>query len=121
MHFLGLTVNTTPRTAQEEQINKFYKSRQFRSKPPPPTGRTPIYDFDEWSRSHYGATLARDIARKKRKQHDEFTKKENIEIVKKERVLLSALLLFALAFYFYVRNEGYDVVEKEIANIKRKV
>ncbi|XP_044764205.1 dnaJ homolog subfamily C member 30, mitochondrial-like [Coccinella septempunctata] len=115
----GLTMNDTPRTAQEEEINKFYKSRQFRSRPPPPTGRTPIYDFDEWSRSHYGATLARDIARKKRRQQEEVLRASDAEHLKKEKILICTLILAGLAFYFYARQEGYDKVKEDIIGKRR--
>ncbi|XP_065172735.1 dnaJ homolog subfamily C member 30, mitochondrial-like, partial [Atheta coriaria] len=39
---------------------KFYRSRDVKSRPPPPTNNIPVYDFDEWSKQHYGATFARE-------------------------------------------------------------
>lgn len=39
--------------SEDDAQTKFYKQHANRAKPPPPTGRTPIYNFDEWSKSHY--------------------------------------------------------------------
>lgn len=110
----GLNLNQRHSTPQEEEINKFYKSRQFKSKPPPPTGRTPIYDFDEWSRSHYAATLARDIARKKRRQQEKASQTEDVENVKKEKIMFCTAVLICFVGYLYLRNEGYDEVKQKV-------
>ncbi|XP_076364498.1 dnaJ homolog subfamily C member 30, mitochondrial-like [Tachypleus tridentatus] len=44
----------------KDDYTKFYRSRHQRSKPPPPRGRTPIYNFDEFYRMHYSESLRRD-------------------------------------------------------------
>lgn len=38
---------------EDDDQAKFYKAHRDRAKPPTPTGRTPIYNFDEWSKVHY--------------------------------------------------------------------
>ncbi|KAI5642551.1 dnaJ domain-containing protein [Phthorimaea operculella] len=38
---------------------KFYKSRTTRHVAPTMDGRTPIYDFDAWSKNHYGDLFAK--------------------------------------------------------------
>lgn len=48
--------------AEEEEDDpqtRFYKKRMTRTHVPTASGRTPIYDFDEWSRNHYGASFNR--------------------------------------------------------------
>ncbi|XP_059474424.1 dnaJ homolog subfamily C member 30, mitochondrial-like [Neocloeon triangulifer] len=48
------TVVDTQETQEQAAVSKFYKSRGMTY-----SGKTPIYDFDEWSREHYGKTFAR--------------------------------------------------------------
>ncbi|CAH2052170.1 unnamed protein product, partial [Iphiclides podalirius] len=43
---------------------KFYKSRSNRQVTPTMDGRTPIYDFDTWSKEHYGRLLQKSIYEK---------------------------------------------------------
>ncbi|XP_065334033.1 dnaJ homolog subfamily C member 30, mitochondrial [Cloeon dipterum] len=50
-------------TEEQKSVSKFYKSRGMTY-----TGKTPIYDFDEWSREHYGRTFARREKAKERHQ-----------------------------------------------------
>lgn len=51
----------------EEQVNSPFK----KSRSQPVTGRTDIYDFDQWSRLHYGATVNRRSAAKEKWQSRE--------------------------------------------------
>ncbi|XP_032596699.1 dnaJ homolog subfamily C member 30, mitochondrial isoform X2 [Drosophila grimshawi] len=44
---------------EDDPKTKFYKSRFQKSKVADSEGRTPIYDFDEWSRAHYGKNFDR--------------------------------------------------------------
>lgn len=51
----------------EDPLHKFYKSRESRKRPPNVNGREPIYNFDEWSRNHYGEAMRKtqDIRQRK--------------------------------------------------------
>ncbi|KAK9872011.1 hypothetical protein WA026_015257 [Henosepilachna vigintioctopunctata] len=98
----GLFPNTS--SIADDNINKFYKSRNNRSQQPA-TGRTPIYDFDEWSRSHYGATLARDFERKKRKQREAEIRFTDQEDIKKEKVAFCAFCLMMMAGYLFFQED----------------
>lgn len=83
---------------------EFYRSRERRTRPPPPDGRTPIYDFDEWSKQHYGATFA-----KKMKQQQKLRRAEVINEMYSARkkqdgfflilVITAALVLFASSVF----------------------
>lgn len=64
---LKFNVAATPAEA-EDYATKFYGSRQKRSQAPTSSGRTPIYNFDEWSKLHYETTR---IRREETKQHYE--------------------------------------------------
>lgn len=44
---------------EDDPQTRFYKKRMTRTHVPTDSGRTPIYDFDEWSRSHYGKNFER--------------------------------------------------------------
>ncbi|XP_013112847.1 dnaJ homolog subfamily C member 30, mitochondrial isoform X2 [Stomoxys calcitrans] len=44
---------------EEDPSTKFYKSRFKKSTVADSEGRSPIYDFDEWSRQHYGTSFQR--------------------------------------------------------------
>lgn len=55
---------------------RFYKSHEFRHVTPTMDGKTPVYNFDAWSKQHYGdlfqrAQYEKELLRKKRqKQND---------------------------------------------------
>ncbi|KAL3271462.1 hypothetical protein HHI36_021948 [Cryptolaemus montrouzieri] len=114
----GLFLNRTS-TIHDEEINKFYQSRQNRNKPPAPSGRTPIYDFDEWSKSHYGATLARDIERNKRREMARAKQFEDREDIKKEKVIFCVFILLVLAGILIFEQEDFDKVSDPFAVKKR--
>ncbi|EAT37017.1 AAEL010955-PA [Aedes aegypti] len=44
---------------EDDPQTRFYKKRMTRAHVPTASGRTPIYDFDEWSRNHYGKNFER--------------------------------------------------------------
>lgn len=44
---------------EDDPQTRFYKKRMTRTHVPTASGRTPIYDFDEWSRNHYGKNFER--------------------------------------------------------------
>lgn len=94
----------------EDAPNKFYQSRERRTRPPT-TGRTPIYDFDEWSRQHYGILLRKEREhREKVKMHETATKHE-LENVQMGRVIF--VMLLVIAGFWMLINAGYDTVNDE--------
>ncbi|XP_058821904.1 dnaJ homolog subfamily C member 30, mitochondrial [Topomyia yanbarensis] len=44
---------------EDDPQTRFYKKRMTRTHVPSASGATPIYNFDEWSRNHYGQNFAR--------------------------------------------------------------
>lgn len=44
---------------EDDPQTKFYKRHMSKTEVPHATGRTPIYNFDEWTEAHYGKTFAR--------------------------------------------------------------
>ncbi|ETN60613.1 hypothetical protein AND_007782 [Anopheles darlingi] len=104
---------TDPEQASAESVEddaqtRFYKKRMTRSQAPTATGRTPIYDFDEWSRVHYGSRFEQ-----KMKAEERFRKKAEREEIFKARMqheyIIFPLLLFCLFYIAIVFQEGtYD-------------
>ncbi|XP_050353587.1 dnaJ homolog subfamily C member 30, mitochondrial-like [Nymphalis io] len=122
MYDKGLLVGTEntsrmdfkPEPEPTDPTLKFYKSRQVRNVIPNTDGRTPIYDFDTWSRNHYGDLL------KKKQYEQNFIKTQqqkqvNIENdISQEKimyVMVSILVLF-IGLITYGRSD-YDTDNTE--------
>ena len=81
---------------QEAKVNTPYKKTRSQ----PATGRTTVYDFDQWSRLHYGTTLNRRAAAKEKweslgvdlKVEKEHQKSDNFVAV----ILLTVLIMSGL-------------------------
>lgn len=106
---LGL-INSQGQTYPEDPQMKFYRSREKRTRPPPPDGRTPIYDFDEWSRQHYGSTFAKDLHLKNRRRMRRMTEQYTERTNKNERFMFTFFALLVLFLYMAGRREDYDTV-----------
>ncbi|GJQ81243.1 hypothetical protein Trydic_g20462 [Trypoxylus dichotomus] len=87
----------------DDPKTKFYRSREYRHRP---TGKTPIYDFDEWSRAHYGATFARDMERKRRQQMMKNMRQKDENDLKVERAIF--VMIFFLGVLMYMTADDYD-------------
>lgn len=77
------------------------------------SGRTPIYDFDEWSRSHYGATFERSNRARKKYAEKVAKKERDKNDMKTENLLiLACTILFMIIILTYARDSsmGYDQV-----------
>ncbi|XP_053680883.1 dnaJ homolog subfamily C member 30, mitochondrial [Anopheles nili] len=93
---------------EDDAQTRFYKKRMSRTQAPTATGRTPIYDFDEWSRSHYGSRFDQ-----KMKAEERFRKKAEREEIFKTRLqheyIIFPLLFFCILYCAIVFQEGsYD-------------
>lgn len=95
-------------TAEPE--NKFYKSREMRTRPPPPGGRTPIYDFDEWSKMHYSQTFVRSQETKRYRAQQQKIKEESTYDTKAERTLFVIALVFLICTLIIRSQPDYDEV-----------
>ncbi|XP_018560959.1 dnaJ homolog subfamily C member 30 [Anoplophora glabripennis] len=106
----GLYFGGAASVTTDDSTNKFHKSRETRSRPPPPTGRTPIYDYDEWSRSHYGATFQRQMAYKRRMRMHNQKREQDLNDVKLEKLLFVLGLVLAICMYLFRDKTDYDEV-----------
>ncbi|KAG5894719.1 hypothetical protein JTB14_006139 [Gonioctena quinquepunctata] len=93
----------------DDVVDRFHKSRETRSRPPPPSGRTPIYDFDEWSKSHYGATFKRQMENKRRATMYKIRREEDLNDIKMEKLIFGVLVLIVICT-LYVNHKDYDTV-----------
>lgn len=91
---------------------KFYRSREKRTRPPPPDGKTPIYDFDEWSKQHYGAMFARDMYTRSRRNARQRTYEHADNMRKCERVVAAFFVVTLMIFYAGSRSNDYDMDKK---------
>lgn len=111
LHTAGKHYHTeTVYEAQEEDDaqTKFYKARMHRSKPTA-TGRTPIYDFDEWSKNHYGDNFEK-LQRAKKKYKEKLEKEQNhIHSLQKEYILLGILTVVITILIAIKETTHYDV------------
>ncbi|XP_057659250.1 dnaJ homolog subfamily C member 30, mitochondrial-like [Diorhabda carinulata] len=106
MYDKGLHFGSSP----VSDYNSFYKPREGpRNKPPPPDGRTPIYDFDEWSKSHYGATFHRQMENRRRRHEYQHFRQKTLNDQKLERVVFF-LMAMILICTVYVNRKNYDQV-----------
>lgn len=95
---LKFNVAATPAEA-EDYASKFYESRQKRSQAPTSSGRTPIYNFDEWSKLHYETTrVRRDDTRQ---QYEELLRREHTtRESKKANSIVSIFVLIGMGIVF---------------------
>ncbi|XP_044261118.1 dnaJ homolog subfamily C member 30, mitochondrial-like [Tribolium madens] len=93
-------------------LKKFYKSRDTQSRPPTEYGRTTVYDFDEWSKAHYGATFQNTLRYRAREKMKMKREQELNEHVKAEKmVLLIGVVAMLAAYVFY---DDYDDPNKVV-------
>ncbi|KAJ8958470.1 hypothetical protein NQ318_002262 [Aromia moschata] len=95
----------------DDTVDKFHKSRDTCSRPPAPTGRTPIYNFDEWSRTHYGATFQRTMETRNKQRRYQTKREQEVNDVKMEKLLFIFGALFLMCMYAFQTNRNtYDNV-----------
>ncbi|XP_046471472.1 dnaJ homolog subfamily C member 30, mitochondrial [Neodiprion pinetum] len=97
---------------KEDAQTRFYKARMNRSKIVTSDGRSPIYNFDEWAKAHYGSLFTQtseskvNCERLQREKEDDIRRSQQVAIT----MPLGILFLFTLAsFYTYRDSISYDV------------
>lgn len=97
-------------TTTDDIHSKFHRSRDIRSRPPPPTGRTPIYDYDEWSKNHYGSTFQRQMQFKQRQRMQRLRREEELNDIKLEKLFLVFGVILVVCMYLFHDRTDYDQV-----------
>lgn len=95
----------------DDPQTKFYKQHMKRDRPPPPTGSTPIYDFDEWSKAHYGANFTR--RQTARKRYERIKREHGDTQVRRIEFTVLFILGFVcfLVVYSKLDQSSYDIVK----------
>ncbi|XP_045109201.1 dnaJ homolog subfamily C member 30, mitochondrial-like [Portunus trituberculatus] len=104
---LGMSTAATPGEA-EEYSSKFYESRRKRGAVPTTSGRTPIYNFDEWTKVHYQSSWERKQDAKIR--YEDVLRQRSTEVEeKKTQSAISVLMLLIIAFLIHIcMSSSYD-------------
>lgn len=90
----GVTFHRT--MTDTEDLKPEVKSPFKRTRTQPATGRTHIYDFDEWSRVHYGNALNRRNAAKEKKKDIEESSRDNLHTAQSHSLLYFAMIGLSL-------------------------
>lgn len=98
---------------EDDPQTKFYKARMHKERRTA-TGKTPIYDFDEWTNAHYGGEFKRQ-QKLKRDEADRVLKKDA-----NRRSIEHELLLVALMFVFLMVALGNKDRDVDRVSEKRK-
>lgn len=97
------------KTSPNDPMYNFYKSRETRTRPPPPDGRQPIYDFDEWSRQHYGETLRKGREVKERRAFYSEQRQSKKEYMQHEICIYGGFIFLFMCMLFKEIHDS-DVV-----------
>ncbi|CAG9791497.1 unnamed protein product [Diatraea saccharalis] len=91
---------------------KFYKSRLNRQVAPTMDGKTPIYNFDAWSKSHYG-----DLFQKSKREREIISKRkqttEQRQVANRQEAIMYVLFAIGGLFVFLVAHgkDDYDRIK----------
>lgn len=90
----------------DDPQTKFYKRHMKRTEAPTASGRTPIYDFDEWNEKHYGIAFQRSQTAKKRFYNKPVEAESAANAVRYEITILGGMILFTVTLYLIMRYES---------------
>lgn len=91
----------------DDAQTKFYKRHMKRTETPNATGRTPIFDFDEWNNQHYGKAFQRSQAARKRFADKPVQAKTEENTVKSEITILGGMaVLTAILYLMMIFDSG---------------
>ena len=122
LHSAGEKYQKHSPSHEEEEMDpttRFYKAR-MKKEHATATGRTPIYDFDEWTKSHYGGEMRRQqqIRQNFKSAHEKTT--SNRAGSQLDFMLFSLFLMVLLAAIFGQRSHDIDRIAKEKLDQKEK-
>lgn len=102
---------------EDDPQTRFYKKRMTRTHVPTASGRTPIYDFDEWSRTHYGKNFERKKAAEAKFRH----KAEREELVDSHVLqgyvvyaIVGVAMLYGLILLNESSHDSPKAIEKKV-------
>lgn len=94
---------------EDDDSTKFYKARLRRRNSFTDGNRSTIYNFDTWSREHYGASFDRRKAAKAKFERYQIKNRENQLMVQNEIILFSIILVICVMTYLkFMAESAYD-------------
>ncbi|XP_036675203.3 dnaJ homolog subfamily C member 30, mitochondrial [Drosophila suzukii] len=105
---------------EDDPETKFYKSRFQKSRVADSEGRTPIYDFDEWSRNHYGKSFDRRQAAQAKYDRIRVQKETNKMSGQTDMVLLSFLFFGVAVYLMFLAESSYDTPKQRAEERHRR-
>lgn len=97
---------------------KFYKARAHKDKSTA-TGRTPIYDFDEWTNSHYGGAFKQQQKLRMRNREKMYQQQKSIESFSKDLILMVAMMMLLLAVFMQAESNDINRLKKKEGENKK--
>jgi DnaJ homolog subfamily C member 30 len=102
--------------AAEEEENdpttRFYKAR-MKKEHATATGRTPIYDFDEWTQSHYGKSFQQQQKLKRDTKETFHKKQDHVHSSQAELVLVIVLVIVICMIILQEENRDVNRLKKK--------
>ncbi|KAH8359210.1 hypothetical protein KR093_005266 [Drosophila rubida] len=105
---------------EDDPQTKFYKSRFTKSKVTDMKGRTPIYDFDEWSRAHYGKNFDRKQAAQQKYERQREQKDHNRISAQNDLVMLTFLFAGVAMYLMFIAETSYDTPKRKAEEAHKK-
>ena len=101
-------------TMEEEEndpTTRFYKAR-MKKEHATATGRTPIYDFDEWTSTHYGKSFDQQQRLKKKTAKTEYKRQEHVHSSQKELVVCILIIVVIGCIFMNEKSQDVDRLKK---------
>ncbi|KAH8419161.1 hypothetical protein KR222_006939, partial [Zaprionus bogoriensis] len=98
---------------EDDAQTKFYKSRFQKTKVADSEGRTPIYDFDEWSRAHYGSSFDRRQQAREKYERLRMQKETSKASKQTDVVMLSILFAGFVVYLMFIAESSYDTPKQQ--------
>ncbi|XP_030562497.1 dnaJ homolog subfamily C member 30, mitochondrial [Drosophila novamexicana] len=97
---------------EDDAETKFYKSRFKKSKVADAEGRTPIYDFDEWSRAHYGKSFERRQATQAKHERLRMQKEQSRVSIENDLVMFAFIFAGIAMYLMFMAETSYDTPKR---------
>lgn len=96
-----------PISEEDDAQTKFYKQHARRSERPHVSGRSTIYDFDEWARKTISESFQKKQKLKQEKELYDFLQNEGKKADSTEVILLIAAIILMGMVFCYVNSKSF--------------
>lgn len=95
----------TVEEVKDDAQTRFYKRHMKRTETPTESGRTPIFNFDEWNSHHYGVAFERSQAARKKYYNKPIQEMEHENSGKYELTIFCGMAVFLIFLYGFTQLE----------------